>query len=443
MTRDKKPPAEIIDLRRRAEKLLIGNTLSILPPRTDEELQRFHHELEVHHLELEMQYVELRQARDDVDTMLGKYSDLYDFSPVGYFTLDRKGSINNVNITGACLLGVERYRLLGRRFVLFVNEDARSAFTAFLENVFTSPSKDTYELELLKEGYFPLHVQIEAVAASSGQECHFALIDITGRKQAEDALKESEVRLRLLIDGAKDYAIFMLDVDGHVTSWNEGAKRLKGWDVHEILGQHFSLFYTEEAVAAGHPGHELNIAATNGRYEEEGWRVRKDGSKFLANVIITAIRGESGMLRGFSKITRDITERKQAELEAEAANKAKSQFLANMSHELRTPMTGILGMLQLALEEELSPTLRDYLETSITSARSLLNVLNDILIMAKIEAGKLIIEEKPFSLQRCIADAVHIFTPEVRRKGLASPSLWRRRRQKRLLEMKHGCARYS
>jgi len=139
--------------------------------------------------------------------------------------------------------------------------------------------------------------------------------DITERKRMEDALRVSEERLRLLIDGVMDYAIFMLDVDGRVTSWNEGARRVKGWDAQEILGRHFSLFYTEEAVAAGHPKSEMEIAASEGRYKEEGWRVRKDGSSFMAEVIITAIRDESGKLRGFSKITRDITERKRAEEE--------------------------------------------------------------------------------------------------------------------------------
>ena len=160
--------------------------------------------------------------------------------------------------------------------------------------------------------------------------------DITERKRMEDALRESEERLRLLIDGVKDYAIFMLDVDGRVASWNEGAKRLKGWSAEEILGQHFSLFYTEEAVAAGHPERELEIAAAEGRYEEEDWRVRKDGSKFMAEIIITAIRDDSGSRRGFSKITRDITERKLAEDALRASNKELERFnKAAVGRELR------------------------------------------------------------------------------------------------------------
>jgi PAS domain S-box-containing protein len=133
----------------------------------------------------------------------------------------------------------------------------------------------------------------------------------SGRTQ--QILRESEERFRLLVEGVKEYAIFMLDPDGYITTWNEGARRIKGYEEEEIVGEHFSVFYTEEDVERSHPDEELRVAAAEGSYEEEGIRVRKDGSTFFANVLITALRDEDGELGGFAKVTRDITERKEAE----------------------------------------------------------------------------------------------------------------------------------
>ena len=133
-------------------------------------------------------------------------------------------------------------------------------------------------------------------------------------RRTQEILRESEERFRLLVDGVKDYAIFMLDVEGRVTTWNLGAERIKGYESEEIIGEHFSIFYTREDVERGHPGEVLWLAAADGRYEEEGIRVRKDGSTFWADVVITALTDETGDLRGFAKVTRDITERKEAEV---------------------------------------------------------------------------------------------------------------------------------
>src|SRR5918995_705706 len=137
--------------------------------------------------------------------------------------------------------------------------------------------------------------------------------DITERKRAEEALRQNEERFRLLVEGVKDYAIFMLDPEGRVASWNEGARRIKGYSHQEILGRHFSVCYPEEDIARGKPARGLEIAREKGTYEEEGWQVRKDGSRFWASVLITALRDEEGNLRGFSKVIRDITERKRTE----------------------------------------------------------------------------------------------------------------------------------
>jgi PAS domain S-box-containing protein len=132
-------------------------------------------------------------------------------------------------------------------------------------------------------------------------------------RRAEKAPREDEEHFRLLVQGVKDYAIFMLDPQGRVVSWNPGAERIKGYKAEEIIGEHFSRFYTEDDVERGHPEEELRIAAEEGSYEEEGLRVRKDGSEFWANVVITALKDEAGHLRGFAKVTRDVTERKEAE----------------------------------------------------------------------------------------------------------------------------------
>ncbi len=249
--------------------------------------------------------------------------------------------------------------------------------------------------------------------------------EVEERKQVAEALRESEERYRLLVDGAKDHAIFMLDPEGRVVTWNTGAERVKGYAAQDIVGRHFSRFYAPEDVTAGKPQRELAIAIEQGQCVAEGWRVRKDGSRFWAAVSITPIRGEAGKLRGFAKLVQDITERKRAEealahakAAAEAANVAKSQFLASMSHELRTPMNAILGMTDLALGKQLPATVRDYLQTSKDSADLLLELLNEILDFSRIEAGRFELESVPFRLRKTVEQVVKTLGIRAYEKGL-------------------------
>ncbi len=221
------------------------------------------------------------------------------------------------------------------------------------------------------------------------------------RLRVEQALHQSESRIRLLIDSVRDYAILMLDPQGKVLSWSPGAERIKGYKAEEIIGQNWSCFFLSEDIQAGKPQIELEMALANGRAEHEGWRVRKDGSRFWANVVITAVRDDQGQLRGFSKVTRDITEQKRAQeeiqklnrdlarraSELEAANKELEAFTYSVSHDLRAPLRHVDGFSQLLVEEygpQLPEEVRRYLARIQSGARQMGLLVDDLLNLARI-----------------------------------------------------------
>jgi PAS domain S-box-containing protein len=229
---------------------------------------------------------------------------------------------------------------------------------------------------------------------------------------------------RLLVEGVHDYAIFCLDVSGRITTWNSGAARVKRYRADEIIGQHFSVFYSEEDQAAGLPADELVTAVADGRFEAEGLRVRKDGTTFWANVIITPLYDDQHRHIGFGKVTRDITERRAADMAretarvAQAASLAKSTFLATMSHEIRTPLNAVIGMTGLLLDTDLDVAQRDLAETIRVSGDGLLAVINDILDFSKIEAGALELESVSFEVQQLVEEAIEVVAALADAKGL-------------------------
>lgn len=242
-----------------------------------------------------------------------------------------------------------------------------------------------------------------------------------GRQEHEiaSALRESEERFRLLVQSVRDYAIFMLDPEGNVSSWNEGAQRINGYTADEIIGKHFSAFYPPADIEVGKTEMELDVARRTGKYEEEGWRVRKDKSIYWAHVLITAVRDESGELVGFAKVTRDLTERKKAELRAledakrlaavEAASRMKSEFLAAMSHELRTPINATLGyvdLMEAGIGGEISGQYAEYLERIRNSQKHLLSIITDLLDYSRIEAGRIDYELEVVDVDSIISSVI-------------------------------------
>ena len=247
---------------------------------------------------------------------------------------------------------------------------------------------------------------------------------------ASGAVAEDGGLFRLLVHSVRDYGIFLLDPHGYVASWNAGAQRIKGYSADEILGKHFSTFYPQADKDARKPEWELEVAIETGRFEEEGWRIRKDGSWFWANVVITCLwDGDTHV--GFAKVTRDLTERRAAQeraiadarrvAEAEVANRAKSEFLAAMSHELRTPLNAIGGfaeLLQMGIAGQLSTQQHEYLGRIRSSQQHLLGIITDLLNYSRIEAGQLTYKIEKIAVHSVVDEIMPLLETQATSKNI-------------------------
>ncbi|MEA2238289.1 MAG: hypothetical protein QOC81_3013 [Thermoanaerobaculia bacterium] len=367
------------------------------------------------------------------------------------FQLDPTGHIMTWNLGAERIKGYRPDEIIGKHFSIFYPEADKKS------------GKPDYELEIAKstgrfeeEGWrlrkdgtrFWANVVITAIFDEQGVLRGFGKVtrDLTARRAADEQVRQSEEMFRLLVASVKDYAIFMLDPEGRIQTWNAGAERIKGHAPAEIIGHHFSEFYGEEDNRNGKPARELAIARAQGSVEDEGWRLRKDGTRFWANVVITAIHDAKGELRGFTKVTRDMSERKRAEevqqalieqrearLHAEEerrraeassrvaqeANRAKDEFLMTLSHELRTPLTSILGWARLLpTMHPGEPGFDDALVSINRSAQLQARLIDDVLDVSRIVSGKLRLSMEDVEIERLLVSAVATVEPSAAAKKI-------------------------
>jgi PAS domain S-box-containing protein len=359
------------------------------------------------------QEIQLRQNEERFRLMVEGVRDY------AIFMLDTTGHIISWNEGARRIKGWSANEIIGQHFSTFYTaEDLEDKKPERELRIAIQTGK--YEEEgwrVRKNGsVFWANVVITALFNEQNKHIGFSKVtrNLTERKENEEALRRSEEQYRSLVEQVNDYGIFMLDEKGRIISWNEGAKKINGYDTHEILGKYFSIFYPEDDVLNGKPAFELKVARKEGKYEEEGWRIRKDGSVFWASVVITAIYNSEGILLGFSKVTRDLTERKQSEralrdsyeryrvladelkttnIELSYANEELEQFTSIVSHDLQEPIRTIKSFLQLIkmkLDDAQNEDLQTYINKAIKSADRMKELIQNLLHYSQLSKGELV-----------------------------------------------------
>jgi PAS domain S-box-containing protein len=387
------------------------------------------------------------------------------------FALDTSGHIRTWNRGAERSKGYTAAEITGKHFsVFYPPEDIAAGKPERELEIATREGRVEDEgWRIRKDGTrFWSNVVISALRDETGKLIGFGEVtrDLTQRLNAEEELRRSTQQFRLLVQNVKDYGIFVLDPKGTILTWNEGARAIKGYEADEIIGKHFSIFYPEEDVKSGKPDYELVVAADVGRFEDLGWRLRKDGTRFWANVIITALRDSSGELIGYAKVTRDLTKQRAAEIKAledarrlaseetarefaerentelkdaiellkvrsaelqhqtevaQTANRVKAEFLAAMSHELRTPLNAIGGFTQLislGVHGPVTDQQQDDLERIRRSQQHLLAIINDILNFSRVEAGFVQYESERVSLRETLEHVAPMIDVQAQSKGI-------------------------
>jgi PAS domain S-box-containing protein len=352
----------------------------------------------------------LRQSEERFRTLVEGVKDY------AIFMLDPKGIVMTWNAGAEHIKGYHATEIIGSHFSRFYPPEAikRGLPDAELHGATLDGRFEDEGWRLRKDGSrFWANVIITAIRDGSGRLVGFSKItrNLTERRRHEDELRISEERFRLLVDGVTEYAIMMLDKDGFVSSWNVGAERIKGYKSHEIIGKHVAHFYPSEAIQANRPWQDLAVARAKGRIQDEGWRVRKDGTLFWAGTVVTVLQDQDGRPYGFAKVTQDLTQRRHAESLADTAQRMH-EFIAMLAHELRNPLAPIRNAVTLMGRKGLNdPTLESMRQTIDRQSILLTRLLDELLDVNRIARGQFSIEREPVDVQDVLSRSTETSRP--------------------------------
>ena len=360
---------------------------------------------------------ERKQAEEGLRQSEARKAAVVETSLDAIVSIEQEGKIIEWNPTAEKIFGYSRALALGRDLAdLIVPRTAtgkeREEFARLIRSNRGRLIGRRTEMTAVRAngGKFPIELALTRASPTGPPSFTGFIRDITDRRRTEEALRASEERFRLLVDTIEDYAIYMLDAHGRVLTWNSGAERTEGFKAREIIRRKFSLFYTPEEAAQGKPDEAMAVARAEGRFQDERWRVRPDGSRYWSNIVITALRDSQGQAYGFSVIARDMTKRKEAEektsrmyaelehrvrdltAELQTAHDEMESYSYSISHDLRAPLIHIAGFVEI-LEEDAGPRLdekcRHYLDTVAESARKMGRMIDGLLSLSRLSRAEM------------------------------------------------------